>query len=75
MILPILSYGCEVWGSSYLNNLKPNNLYHICDKNGDRKSSFKIYEIFIEGVHSKSAKNGVRRELGEFPILITIINK
>ena len=45
MILPILSYGCQVWGSSYLNNLKQNNLYHICEKNGDRKSSFKIYEI------------------------------
>ena len=74
MILPILTYGCEVWGSCYLNNLKPNNLYHICEKPEIEKAHLK-YMKFILGVHSKSANDGVRGELGEFPILIKIIKQ
>ena len=62
LILPFLTYGCDVWGSLYLNNLKLNNLYHICEKPEIAKAHLK-YMKFILGVHSKSANDGVRGEL------------
>ena len=72
IILPILTYGCEVWGPNYLNNLKENNLHHICDKLDVEKTHLK-YMKYLLGVNSKSVNDGVRGELGEFPIIVSSI--
>ena len=72
MVLPILTYGCEIWGPIILNNVNESNLYNICDKPEIEKTHLKFMK-FILGVHSKSSNAGVRGELGKFPLLINCV--
>ena len=69
MVLPILTYGCEIWGPIILNNVNESNLYNICDKPEIEKTHLKFMKFILE-VHSKSSNAIVRGELGKFPLLI-----
>ena len=65
------TYAFEVWASSYFTCLKNSNLYSICEKPDIEKVHLQ-YMKFLLGVHSKSTNDGVRGELGEYPILINM---
>ena len=67
LILPIGTYGSEIWGA-YINVSKAKDM-----ENAIFEKVFVNYSKFILGVNRKACNAGVRGELGIFPIYIQII--
>ena len=63
MIIPIITYGSEVWISDFKTNLES------LDKTQFEKTQNMISKNIL-GVHSKSSNIAVRCELGMFPLYI-----
>ena len=68
----MLSYGCEVWAPFLLKNLNDSNFINICDKPPSETLHIKVCKILL-GVNKKATNNAVRGELGNFPLLISML--
>ena len=66
LILPIISYACEVWSPYLLKNIMTIILLNYVIIN---QVKFYILKLIL-GVHRKSSNHAVRGELGSHPILI-----
>ena len=73
LVLPILVYCSEVWGSYYLRKLNDFNLIDLCEKLPGEDLVLKFCRHVL-AVNRKSAKVAVRGELGVFPLLIHTSN-
>ena len=77
VVLPILTYGCEIWGPIilyifYVNESRLTCIildYVISQK---YKKHLKFMKSLF-GVHSKSLNAGDRGELGKYPLLINCL--
>ena len=72
MIKPIINYSAEIWSSQFLDQVKNDNLFKVCEKPIIEKLQLKFAK-WILGVHSKTASAAVRGELGQLPNLISQI--
>ena len=72
LILPIISYGCEVWSPYLLKNLNDNNFVKLCNNQPGEILHLKTCKLIL-GVHRKSSNHAVRGELGSHPILIFML--
>ena len=74
-IKPILTYGCEIWGtfsSSKLLSKQDNYLLNMYDKLPQEKLHLKFCKYILR-VSSKATNLAVRGETGRYPLLIQII--
>lgn len=74
LVVPILTYGSEVW-SPYLFsklNSESDNYKSICDKFVGETLALKFYKSIL-GVNKRTHSDAVRGELGRFPILVSAI--
>jgi len=65
LISPILTYGCEVWGTYQKQN------FDIWDKNQIEKVHLRFCKYYL-GINRKSSNIASRSELGRFPLKIFI---
>ena len=77
LVLPVLTYGIEVWGPYHINSKNLEKEYTL-------KTMFEPYHIeklnvhlckFILGVSRKSTNDAVRGELGRLPILLLTMKR
>ncbi len=69
LVLPILLYGCEVWGPCQTANIDISNLYGKCHKIPGESLVLQFCKLML-GVNRKASNIAVRGEIGQFPILI-----
>ena len=67
-ILPIITYGCEVWG--VYNKFD----FESWDKTHMEKVHLRFCKLYLE-LNRKASNHAVRAEMGRFPILISIIKQ
>ena len=65
LISPILTYGCEVWGTYQKQN------FDVWDKNQIEKVHLRFCKYYL-GINRKSSNIASRSELGRFPLKIFI---
>ena len=65
LISPILTYGCEVWGTYQKQN------FDVWDKNQIEKVHLQFCKYYL-GINRKSSNIASRSELGRFPLKIFI---
>ena len=59
LILPISSYGCEVWSVFYMKGLNNENLIQLCDKPTSENLHI-MFSKYILGVNRKAPNAAVR---------------
>lgn len=72
LVLPIITYGCEIWGTYFFTRLNDSNFKGICDKFDGEGLAMKFYKGTI-GVNKFAANDAVRGDLGRYPILLRSI--
>jgi len=73
LVVPIISYGCEVWSPYLLKNLNDSNFIKICDSQPGESLHIKTCKLIL-GVHRKSVNHAVRGELGSYPLLLLMLS-
>ena len=68
VILPIITYGCEVWG--LYNNLN----FDKWDKTHMERVHLRFCKLYLE-LNRKTSNHAARAEMGRFPTLIPIIKR
>ena len=73
LVVPILLYGCEIWGPNKIKKDQHGNLplYEYCDKLIAEKLHLKFCRYLL-GCHKSSPKAAIRGELGRYPLLLQI---
>ena len=73
-VLPILSYGSEVWLPYLFDKFDITSLLKLCDDKISVVESvnIKLCKLLL-GVNKKAVNHAVRGELGKFPIAIGLI--
>jgi hypothetical protein len=69
MILPILTYGAEIWGGSFYKKIDKLKL-------GDSIPGEKVHRQFIKyvlGVHSKASNSAILAETGRIPVFANVL--
>jgi hypothetical protein len=69
MIVPICTYGCDVWSSAYFDMLGRLNLYQTSDKPPAESLHLRFCKYTL-GVHKNASNAAVRGDLGAYPILL-----
>lgn len=72
LVLPILNYCSEVWCPFYLKGLNDTNFYKLCDFLPIEKVYLKFGK-FLLGVGKRCTNAGVRGDLGQYPLLVTLL--
>lgn len=70
LIVPILTYGSEVWGPYFLKGLKKDNFLNLCDNLPAEKILIR-FSKYLLGVKNNATTSAVRGELGLYGLLIT----
>ena len=70
--MPILSYGSEVWGPFIAQKACETNLRTVLDTAPCEILNIKLCK-YILGVNKHATNDAVRGELGQYPVLISII--
>ena len=74
LVLPILSYGSEVWLPYLFDKFDITSLLKLCDDKISVVESVNIkFCKLLLGVNKKAVNHAVRGELGKFPIAIGLI--
>ena len=71
--MPIIRYCSEIWAPYSLINVKEENIYELCDKNGIESVNLKVCK-FVLGVKRNAANAAVRGELGLYPVAIDMLS-
>ena len=73
LVLPIASYGCEVWGPYFIKNLTQDNYMPLCDNLVVEKLNIKLCKYLL-GVNKYSTNAAVKGELGRYPLMVKFLN-
>lgn len=72
LVVPILTYGGEVWAPYLFHRLNGDNLKSICDKYVGENLAMKFYKSVL-GVNKFTCNDAIRGDLGRYPVLLTVI--
>ena len=74
MIVPILTYGSEIWSPYYLKGLRDDNFMSLCD-NIPAESILLKFSKYLLGVKRNATTSAVRGELGLYGLFITTLSQ
>ena len=74
MVVPIFSYGCEVWGPFELKGLNSSNFLNLCESSPIEKRNTKMCKYLL-GINKYSCNLAAKGELGSHGLLIQCICK
>ncbi len=72
LIVPILTYGSEIWAPYIFQDLNETNSSTVCDKTPAESLHIKCCKLIL-GVNRTSTNAAVRGELGSFPLALDMI--
>ena len=74
LVVPTLSYCCEIWAPYMLPKLNDDRFHQLCDKLPGEALHIKVCKTIL-GVNKKATNNAVRGELGSFPVLLQMLKQ
>ena len=72
LVVPILSYGCEVWGPFIAQKLTGSDIKSVADRAPCENVNVKLCKYLL-GVSKYATNDAVKGELGRYPLLISIL--